>query len=387
MSNSRYLQEVVKRDLLTGSGDSDHVYVDINIINNDNSSTAPVNLTYRETRDTAIIQDPSEYYMSIIRFHLDTQSALPLMIPQVQLAQNDPNLTVYSFTLKYQTYVYQQYVEFIPQDKSVPNPKFPIQAQDLSTTYYYVYNYQWWVDLMNMALAQALEGFQNLLNSHDITYPTNPIFFMYDPGTSELVLNADKNFFDENLENPCFLYCNTAMKNLLSGFNFEIATFASGVNGCNFKFAISNQFNTNVLEISDSFSALQMYQSYPCTSTWNCVQSIVITTGSIPIVPTIQATPQVFNSQTSLVNNNSNINVNVISDFEIALESGKEFLPSINYSPHIYRLVPMHSNNALHTIDLTVYWKDIYNNLHPFQIGSNSHCDMKIMFRKKYLGA
>ena len=70
-----------------------------------------------------------------------------------------------------------------------------------------------------------------------------------------------------------------------------------------------------------------------------------------------------------------------------ALESGKEFLPSINYSPHIYRLVPMHSNNALHTIDLTVYWKDIYNNLHPFQIGSNSHCDMKIMFRKKYLGA
>ena len=32
MSNSRYLQEVVKRDLLTGSGDSDHVYIDINII-------------------------------------------------------------------------------------------------------------------------------------------------------------------------------------------------------------------------------------------------------------------------------------------------------------------------------------------------------------------
>ena len=32
MSNSRYLQEVVNRDLLTGSGDPDHVYVDINII-------------------------------------------------------------------------------------------------------------------------------------------------------------------------------------------------------------------------------------------------------------------------------------------------------------------------------------------------------------------
>jgi hypothetical protein len=84
-----------------------HVYMDINIINNDNSSKAPINLTYRDTRDIAIIQDPSEYYLSVVRFHLDTQSALPLMIPQVQLAQNDPNLSVYSFTLKYQTYVYQ----------------------------------------------------------------------------------------------------------------------------------------------------------------------------------------------------------------------------------------------------------------------------------------
>jgi hypothetical protein len=387
MSNSHYLQQIVNRDLLQGSGDPDHMYVDINIINNDNGANPPVQLQYRETRDSAIVADPSEYYISIVRFRIDTQSGLPLMIPQIQTGQNDPNLTIYSFTLVYKTYKFQQFVEFIPQDKTAANPKFPIQQQDLTTGYYYLYNYNWWVDLMNIALATCLEGFQNLLNANDEPYPTNKIFFMYDPASSELVLNADKNFFDESLENPCYLFCNTPMKNLLSGFNFEIDSYAGNVSGCNFKFVIENQYDTNTIELNDSYTAIQSYQQYSSTATWSCVQSIVITTASMPVVATIQATPKTFGSITNLVNYSANINVQIISDFEIAMESGKEFLPAVNYSPMgIYRLVPMTGNNPLHEITLEFWWRDIYNNLHPFRVGSNSHCDVKLLFRKKYLG-
>ena len=383
--SQRYLQQVVKHDLLTNGGDPDHVYLDINVINN-NQNRGPVHLTYRETRDKPIIQDCSEYYLAVVRFHIDTQSALPLMLPLIQTGQNDPNLTVYSFTFKYQNIVYQKYVDFIPQDKTAPLPRFPIAQQDMSGTYYYIYNYQWWVDLLNITLGQAFEGFQNALAAgHASITPANVPFFMYDPASSELVLNADKLYFDESLDNPCFIFCNTPMKNLLSGFDFEIDSYADP-NGCNYKFSISNQFNTNVLEISDSYSAIQMYQSYPCTSTWNCVQSIVVTSSNLPIVPTIQAAPQIFGSNTTLNNNISNINVNILSDFEIALENGKEFLPSINYSPFLYRLIPMNGNSGLNTIDLAVYWRDIYGNLHQFMIGSNSHCDFKLLFRKKYLG-
>jgi hypothetical protein len=151
-------------------------------------------------------------------------------------------------------------------------------------------------------------------------------------------------------------------------------------------FVIKNDFDTNILEISDSYSAIQSYQSYCNLSTWNCVQSIVITT-TMPIVPTIQAKPQQFGTNSNFVNTSSNINVKIISDFEITNnENGKQFLPSVCYSPYLYRLVPMLGNNPLTSLDLEVYWRDTYNNLWPLSIPSGGHCDFKILFRKKYLG-
>jgi hypothetical protein len=94
----------------------------------------------------------------------------------------------------------------------------------------------------------------------------------------------------------------------------------------------------------------------------------------------------VFGSATTMTNTSANFSVNVISDFEVSLNSGKEWLPSVNYVPSIYRLIPMTSNNPLHEVNITAYWRDIYSNLHEFKIGSNSNCNIKLLFRKKYLG-
>jgi hypothetical protein len=384
--SQQYLQQVVNHDLITGSGDPDHVYVDINVINNDPGTVGPVPLAYREIRDRPILNDPSEYYMSIIRFTIPTHACLPVFIPVIQTGQNDPNLSIYSFTFAYQNTYYQYYLRFVPQDKTAAAPKFPIQYQDLSTTYYYITDFQFAVDLLNIALATAFEGFQNALAANEQPVPTNVPFFMYDPQDSSLAINADKNYFDESLDNPCFLYCNTPMKNLLCAFSFEIDSYAGNVNGKNFKMIMRNIQDTNIIEISDSYSAIQMLESYSSTSTWSPVSSIVITTGSMPIISTIQAEPKVFGALTTQTSYNSNINIQVISDFQINMQNGKEYLPSITYSPFQYRLVSMSGNNPLHSIDISCYWRDTYGNFHNFLIGSNSSASFKIMFRKKYLG-
>ena len=385
--NSRYLQDVVRRDLNQAGGDPDHVYVDISIVNN--GSNNPVHLKYNDTRDRAIIQDPSEYYMSVARFRIDTQSGLPLFIPQIQTGQNNVNLTVYSFSMTYSNVVVQTYLTFIPQDKTAPTPNAPTNAQDFSSGYYYLYNYGWFVDLINATLLTCFNSFTAALTTANIagfTVPTNAPFFMYDPTSLELVINADKNYFNNTLGTPCFIYCNSSMKTLLSAFNYEINSFGGAPNGLDYKFQILNYDDTNTFEISETYTAIQMYESYNSISAWNAVQSIVLTTGSMPVVSTIQGVPLVFGSNTSLTNSSNNINVQIISDFEISLTKGTEILPSVNYAPPFYRLVPMTGNNPLHNIDISFYWKDIWNNLHPFMVSSNTHCDVKILFRKKYLG-
>ena len=381
--NSRYLQQVVQRDMAQDTA-PDHIYMDLNIINNDFGTKPPIPLTYSETRDRPIIQNCSEYYVSIIRFHLDTLN-LPVFIPQIQLGQNDVNLSIYSFTMNKGSAIHRQYLEFVPQNTTAPAPKAPTTQMDLSTDYYNIQSFQWLVDLLNDTLDSCYTGFIAALENADETAPAaaNIPFFMYDPSSSELILNVDVQSFGA-AEDPCVIYCNTPMRNLLSGFNMSINSYTDA-DGQNFKFIVENRFNTNLLQISDTYSAIQCYQEYNSTSTWAVVSSIVLTT-TMPIVPTIQGIPQVFGNQTTMTNNSANFSVNVISDFEVSLNSGKEWLPSVNYIPSIYRLIPMTSNNPLHEVNITAYWRDIYSNLHEFKIGSNSNCNIKLMFRRKFLG-
>jgi hypothetical protein len=381
--NSRYLQQVVNNDMAQNS-EPDTIYMDVNVINNNLQGVA-VPLTYSETRDRPIINCCNEYYLSVIRFNLDTLS-LPVFIPQIQLNQSDINLSIYSFTFEYDGVNHQQYLEFVPQDKTAQLPSPPQDNVDLTTGYYYLYSFQWFVDILNVTLKDAYAGFISALTDAGKTAPAaeNIPFIMYDPTTSEMILNLDAASFDDSLETPCFLYCNSAMRNLLCGFNMEIDNYTDA-NGMNYKIVCENRLSTNVLQVTDTYTAIQCYQEFTSTSKWSCVQSVVLTT-NMPIVGTIQGIPQVFGSETSLTNSSANVSLNVISDFEVQLSNGKEWLPNINYVPQIYRLVPMVSNNALHTVDITAYWKDIYNNLHQFNISANTNCNIKLMFRKKYLG-
>ena len=71
--------------------DNSHIYYDITVNNNDTSGVVPVPLVFNETRNSPFIHNAEEYYCSIVRFSLETQS-LPVFIPQPIVDQDDVNL-------------------------------------------------------------------------------------------------------------------------------------------------------------------------------------------------------------------------------------------------------------------------------------------------------
>ena len=74
------------------------IFYDITVTNiNSNLSSNP-ELAFTETRLNPLVSDPSKYYMSIVRFSLDTAS-LPVFLPTIQPAQSDINLTIYSVSI------------------------------------------------------------------------------------------------------------------------------------------------------------------------------------------------------------------------------------------------------------------------------------------------
>ena len=114
------------------SSSPDHVYLDLSTVNNDTTGSLRRPLNFTETRTMDIIDNPSNYYMSVIRFEVDTPaSSLPIFMPKLLLDGNnvDINKTAYSITIGKPNLttglledVKERYVEWSPQEKAVNLP-------------------------------------------------------------------------------------------------------------------------------------------------------------------------------------------------------------------------------------------------------------------------
>jgi hypothetical protein len=81
----------------------DHIYLDLAVVNNDTDGSRNKNtLQFSENRTNAILYNPSNYEMSVVRFEVDTPaSTLPLFIPLLNVdgVNNDPNETAYTISM------------------------------------------------------------------------------------------------------------------------------------------------------------------------------------------------------------------------------------------------------------------------------------------------
>ena len=78
-----------------------HQYYDLSAINNETSGiTAPAQFSMTQTRNNPYLMAPENYFMSVIRFTMQTPS-LPVFIPQALIGQADPNKTAYSLSLAF----------------------------------------------------------------------------------------------------------------------------------------------------------------------------------------------------------------------------------------------------------------------------------------------
>ena len=124
--------------------DNTHTYYDISIFNNDTSGDMPVNLKFSEQRSGgALINNPNDYYLSIVRFEIDSPS-LPIFIPQRRAGSSGANDLIYSFGLETikgtsnaPTTRFKKRVQYSPTNPNIeipPSPQ-PTDLHDLSNEY------------------------------------------------------------------------------------------------------------------------------------------------------------------------------------------------------------------------------------------------------------
>ena len=370
-----------------------HVYYDLQMINNSTGSPSqqPIAFSYIDTRNNPLLMTPSQYFLSVVRFQVQTGN-LPIFIPALNLNQTPPvnvNQTAYSITLNYKTYNYQQYINYVNYDLTETAPT-ALNINTITSQYYYIFSYQQWCQMINTAFQSAFTALNALVVAGGDTLPTTYApFVQFDPYSLIMNINGDVLGYAQSLTYPINIYFNSPLYSLYSNFPFTFYGYNVSL-GKNFLLTmVNNSFsNIYVVPTTPTYNAIQAYQEGSTASLLNPVQSIVFTTGLLPVVQENVGIPSIVTATGLNNSNGNNANVSpIITDFQVPLSAINRYLPDIQYTPNgEYRLVDLYGDSPISRIEVSVFWKDVYGVLHPLLLGAGASASMKIMFRKKNYG-
>jgi len=203
-----------------------------------------------------------------------------------------------------------------------------------------------------------------------------------DTDTNKRALYADLNTFAPSSGLAAGLHFNSRLMELFTG----LQNYFIGYDGdLNYYINIRNRNGSNVVKRNGQ-DFIYMSQEISSVGLWSPVASLVFCSSMLPIHPTQTTKPNVLSNQSSnLVSSGDNSNLtNILSDFEISIQEANSYRPTILYAPTAeYRLLDMYSGVNLNRLNIAVFWKDCFGELHPFLINPGCAAHMKLMFRKK----
>ena len=370
---SRNITKMVNRDTSDVRG-AYYTYLDFQLVNSTADGTRK-DLIFKDTKPGNIIDNSGDYLVAVNRFHLSTLN-LPVAIPIIQQGSN-PNNTVYSFTISYKTDQYQAYLQFIPQNQGLTvNP--PTVAQDMSNEYYFINNYNYFVELMNTTLKSAYDGLKLTAELPSLNCP----YLIYDPSSRQLVFNADTNYDVNTNADPIYIYMNNKMRRMLSGFE-ALNCGETQANGMNYRLNIYNNHDYNILQLADGTSILQSYEQYNSILTWNPIACIALEAYGIPLSQTNLPDPIQFGTNITLQTTSTNLQKPFITDFTVS--PSDEYLPSVDYiASNNHRWVDLIGHQPIGgNIEIRVLWRDKYGNSYPLRLSSDASADLKLVFIRK----
>jgi hypothetical protein len=311
------------------------------------------------------------------------------------------------------------------------------RPQNLSTKYYWVYTYDWWLTLVNTALDNAnLAVYQTYTG----TIPGNPApagspafatfavwkqsypspQMVYDPTTKLFSLiaptvynsnpttgtpakfqlyfnvnmeglfsNFPNNYYNDGVGIP-FTYAPPTAVPLPDGYANAVLVYPTG--GSLLALNVITNASLPVPNTAPAYAGnwFKMTQNFLSTSTlWSPIDSIVFTSALLPVQNEATAPPNVLgtkNTGNSAATSKSAFTP-VITDVALDLSSDPSgYRRMIYYAPSAeYRMCDFQNSKFdIRNIDVQVFWRNrLDNQLYPVSMFNLSSVSIKIMFRKK----
>lgn len=373
-------------DLISKLTSPQHIYYDLVITNYYSNQDALQQIEFNETRNSNIVPRADEYYLSIVRFQVDSYS-LPSFFADIEPNQPNINLMTSSITMSWydiptatETFGTQRYNIWVPNIQypapTAPNSN-PFGLQQ-NTLYYNSYSFEHVINIFNTTLITAFNDVIGLAPGG----PPNIPFFKWNSSESKVELYCDSLFFDnKNIVSGYFnIYFNRPMYALLNSLPLQFRNLISSPNGTIYKLLIYNNNFSNT-QLINGISYIKVEQEYSTISNWTPVTSIVFSTNTLPVVPNQISAPQLQINGVKISTTSTSQFSNVITDIA---SNDMVYKPNLLYVPSAeYRLIDLQTNTPIKQLDFKVYYRDKFGNLNPMLFPVGATATMKVLFIKK----
>jgi len=339
--------------------ENDFIYASCNLLN-PITSTIAIEAAYVDNRGQAIIQDPANWRMAIIRFDIPSD--------QITICYwtNDLYVTIIMGSNAYSAQVPWIQTNFILNDNGI-------------------YDYSSFAQSINTALVSAFTA----AKAGNPGFTGYCPYLEYDPSSSRFSITADINWEDNNINNPLLwfswpLYSKMPM----------IYSQQTGYNNADylddliiFHFNGNNMSNISMLPflnnpsvtVTPTIGFLTMEQQALTLGAMTDLKSLFFTTSSMPVKHQLQPPP--------IPGATNNFQLKVITDFSPPMNNSIDQSPQsallYQYNASVYRWIEMTGGTAMEIIDWQIFWRGQNYNPKPLYISPGKSASCLIMFAKK----
>lgn len=386
-----------------------HLYYNITIAQGTDSNgirTSIQNPTpgnYAEQRKMPILNNPSEWMMSVLRFSCPGDS-LPINIMPIKSWPNtDVNLTNMVLGLKYSTFSASAILIWLPQS-NIPPPQPPTFENPLRPLieYYYLKNYQTLVDMVNNAFKEAFDALKLL-----VPLPTDiPPYMIYTPENKRFSIITDQTYITNNNGDTAGIKIYFGYDLYAWFFSFPAIILRDQAIPYDNQILIENKGYNLIDQTGSNVEYYNIYSNVPAKindivvqteqnfdSSWriNTVKKIVFLTSLLPVAVKEITSPKITAVAGALtystISQTANNFKSILTDYDLtsAIEDkgiSRQAYQYIAPSP-AHRLIDLCGSDGLYSIDIQVFWADDFNNLYPLMLTRHSIVDIKLQFIRK----
>lgn len=352
-----------------------------------NNSDDFIDATFSQTFPHPEFDDARKFKFTCVRFSINTQS-VPISIIEVADPSTSATVLPYSVTLESfdsgvpATYTSTASLNWVTQsDKPAPPTS---SNQDLTNDFYYLWNFQHFIDIVNTALLDAYNG---------LTYKpvgSEAPFFEIIDGTNKIRLVAQIAHYDNNNSAPDDLIKIFINRRLLTLFEHFKGIKSDTENTKAFQFLVGNEGSNNDLGTikrppaaptgSEVYYYMDQYK--PSFSLFETFSRLIIVSdepffASESYPPGIEPFGRPRDPPNSFLAQSSR---SIMTDYVVPqdglLQSTSD---TVIYVPDKYRLIDIVKKH-INRITFRILWVDQYGNTYPLKLSPGTLCTFKFGF-------